>query len=716
MSIREVQIKNVYANLLKNQVLMGKILDLNRVRTQLNSFFAVQRPTQPLSLSPNAFEGITLSDPELINDFMAFAIANIDTLYESCLANIDSLMLVNSLLEDYLTRLKAKQKLVGSKIDDFLLVASDTGGFFFSSSNNFRTDNGIDFSMTTSVVDLEAGTLSIPQLRTGSSIYPLKGIGLSSVTISSIDGTTVEYEKKTPFTDAFDGLSNTAWWMQTTIKDPSPLYAEFTFDLSGDFGDNEITRVELEPFGSEPVRMAISYSYEGEDGRLISSQFSHILKTSDTKMFFVVDEPKKHVRSITLHCWKNKSDYKTINNYDVFLFGFKNISFIKQLYSNHSTFVSNPISLDMEFTGTSKIDAVALEVNEHKPEETSIDYYVAADNPNATSISDFAWQRIYPVGSFKKEREIIRFGGSVDRKFDARLRPRRESDIRVNPINRTHVDLSGRNPTPSYFPGMEVYRLFRFNETFLDGTLTMEEGFNATKIYYTNLSTSSFRDGFDFWVNVLDDPKSYETAYGEIDSGQGFFYGGDVGANAKSVYVETYVFVDKEMPAQMHEIEKLDINSKTWNIKAFLNGSELASLPRGLDRLTVPWKFQRGRNHIGIIIDIPPSSAELASPYLGSLSLMNGAKLENYGTVKLHDWRYVDPYKFQFNYTEQAKVFTIYNDEIVTHTMPSANLRVNYKQGTNSSPEAVRVRVDMSRGFRSNVTPSLDGYRVKFLY
>lgn len=140
-------------------------------------------------------------------------------------------------------------------------------------------------------------------------------------------------------------------------------------------------------------------------------------------------------------------------------------------------------------------------------------------------------------------------------------------------------------------------------------------------------------------------------------------------------------------------------------------------MPAGTDKITVPWKLKEGVNHIVVMTNIPEASEANPSPYIGTLNIMVGSNLDEFGIVKLDNWTYVDLYKFQNNQVNEPNSFTIYNNEIISRKRPTDNFRLTYKKQTSTSPENVRLRVDFARSSQyAKATPILDSYRVRFAY
>jgi hypothetical protein len=209
-----------------------------------------------------------------------------------------------------------------------------------------------------------------------------------------------------------------------------------------------------------------------------------------------------------------------------------------------------------------------------------------------------------------------------------------------------------------------------------------------------------------------------------IDSGDGFFYGGDVGENGKSVFIETYVDSKTFQRNIIKDFKKADANAKYWHVKLFLNGNEVAELKPGVETVTVPWTLKKGLNHVIVLVNIPLKKGRSGVaqttpeiPFLGVLTLMDGDNLYEYGTVKLSNWRYVDLFQLKFNESGQPRTFSIYDGYIISRRKPSNNFLLKYSKSTGFAPQAIRLRCDMKRALQNpSVTPTLKSYRLRFSY
>lgn len=720
MSIRQVQVKNILDLISESYFISGVNPLLDDILKYVSYFFS-QNPTgQPLAMSTDLFNGST-SDEKAMNEAMAKCIFNIDILYEALLQGVDEVMLLNTILRTHLERLRVKRSVLESKIDDYLLSAYNSDGYFHSISDDFTDTSLVDLNLTTAFIDTEAGTASIPAIADLSKSIEINRIGDPNIQVFGKDNTVLQYEVKSNFPNAIDGLTNTAWFFQVKVDTIQSVVAIVRLELSEGLGSTGVTKIEVTPFGVTPVKIGINTVLSDSTFLSSSVPFSNSVQTSTDKMIFIGDQSNANLKSLEFLLVKNSPDWtisQDTGNVYVYNFGFKELALTESVYDQFASVVSEPLSLPSEFQNDKVIDAVSLTVHDSIPPNASASYFIAADNPQATSIEDFDWIEITPVsGSVSDSKnKVISFNGTQPARKMIRSMRTLGSDLQLIPPDTTNADLLKRNPSPIIIPGADVYRVAEFKEEALLDSLTFEEGINTTKIYHTTLNTNAISEDFTFWSGIFEN-KNYLSSFGRIDSGHDTFYGGDVGESNRSVYMETYLYVDTPLPTLLKQCAKQDPNSKLWDVKVFLNGRVIATMPKGVDKLTIPWKFTQGKNHIAILVNIPSPTLEYPAPYLGSLSLMTDDNLTSFGTVKISDWNYVDFFKFQNNLDDKQNNFTIYNDEIITRKKVTDNIRVSFSKATQTGPESVRTRIDLSRSSTySKVTPVIDSYRLRFSY
>lgn len=720
MSIQQVQTRNFLELIAQSFFVNGINPQSNDIYSHLAQFFSKHPAGLPLVIDNNVFRGDVKSNPEVMNDFFASMIVNLDTLYETCSDHIDQIIMLNTILRTHLERLRIKRKVLEHKVDDYLLGIYNSDGYFYSFSDSFADISFVDLSLSNVFIDTLSTTVNLPSISSLSKAVTPDKIGDPWVRVVDSSGKILSHTKKAPFSNAVDGMTNTAWFFEVKTTSSGPITANVEIQLSTSLGDTRITRAELTPFGAAPVQCGINAFFLSEDGSTFLKPFSNEVKTTADKMSFIGDQISHNIDRLLIQLTKHEPDY--IENTDnsrlnVYLFGFKEILLTEHYYDQMATMVTLPFGIPFELAGEAAIDAVSLVVEDYVPTDTSISYFIAADNPEPNGISSFDWRPIIPISQSETAANIIYFDGSFPSSVMVRKTPRMQSDLKLIDLNNTSPDLTKRNPTPTYIPGVDVYRITGFKDEFLAGSIKIEEGINTTRVFYTEYDENALADGFVFWRDKFDTPGSFLVTYGEMDSGHEFLYGADIGEDAKSVYVETFIETDREYPIFLKECRKSDFNSKLWAIRVFLNGKEIANMPIGTDKLTIPWKLKEGVNHIVAMADIPAATVVNPSPYIGTFNIMVGANLADFGVVKLDNWTYVDLYKFQNNQVNEPNSFTIFNGEIISRKKPTDNLKLSYKKQTANAPASIRLRADLSRSPQyAKATPVLDSYRIRFAY
>lgn len=709
MSIQQVQIRNILDLIVQSYLSSGINPTDDDIHRHLSAFFSENPVGNPVLLKRGIFSEKAQSDEDILNDFMASVIYNLDVLYETSLDQVDQNLMLNSLLITHLDRLKVQRKVLEGRLDDFLLGIYNSDGYFYSTSDDFSNTLFTDLNLTSLFIDVDAGIATLPPIPSLSRTIDNKIIATANVSVVDQNSRSIDVNAKSSWINAIDGLTNTAWYVEA-MSSSNKAIATITIPMSG--SNVKISKIDITPFGVKPVQCAVSVRKINSDGTIgVTEPFSSSVIMSSDKMVFMSTDPDREIDQIIIQMIKLEHDYKVTDsssNSDVFIFGIKELAVIEQYYEPFGTLVTKPFGIPDVLKNDAVIDAVSIVTNDSVPVNTSIKYFIAEDNPNGSSLGDFSWKEIEPISGLNTAgNSVIRFNGANSFSPMVRKIQRDSSDIVMIPEG-TY------NPRQDYIPGVNTYRICNFKEAVLSNTLKLEEGLNTTRIYYIDRDPDSLSGGFLFWNDIINSTNpSFNIEYGEIDTGHGFFWGGDIAEKNRSVYVETFLHCDSEMDVFLKQCRKSDEKSKLWDLKLFLNGREIANMPSGVDTLNVPWKFRKGKNHIVLILDIP----DLTNSYAGSFEIMVGDKLTSYGNVKLDDWIFVDYYHLANNNTNDAKVFTIYNDEIISRRKPTNNFRLSYNKSTSAGPEMIRLRADLSSSNNNtNSSPYLDSYRVRFSY
>lgn len=741
--INEIQIEQVLQSVSKKLYQTGVNPTLNQVLQKVSNFFAEFPPGLPLPLPTDTLNAQEQSDTTELNLMLSRLVFNIQTLYDICQAHTDEVLMQNTLLRTNIAALTNRVQKLQTTISDTLLSLYNTAGYYYSLTDNFSDLTLTDLSMTTAFVDTVNNQVTIPTVSGASQVLPASLVNNPTILVTA-NGAVVNYQTISPFDFATNGTSNTVWEIQVPLSSPQDVTVTVTIPLGSFAAPVEISRVDFDPYAMTPFQLYVLAGTPGVNSDPTSATaayttqfqtFGNTISTSLNRMSFTGDV--NNIIGFQFVMNKSQYDFTTVNATNkeyVYIFGAKDIIFTEQVYDNGATFVSLPLALSADSGSDLVIDAVSLEVNDTVPPNANINFYVAQDVSDATpSIGDFNWQPIVPIGTAgQTSQNVVHFNGALQFQQMITDTPQGANDIQLLPLNTNSTVLADLNPSPTIIPGVDTYLLANFSQTFLANSIALEEGINSTRIYWTPYEAAAVAD-LTYWSGVINNgtPEIPTIDYGRIDTGNGFFYGGDIGHNGVSAYVETYLYLTDSIQPILDTISKNDTYSQTWSIRIYLNGSELTYLPgrntdtalageTPLDNLLTTWNFQQGINHIAVLINIPnvnQTTSGVTVPYIGTMDLLANNELYNFGEVKLADWSYVSFFDLEYNQPGTPKSFAVYNNQIISKSQPTTNYRLTYSQSTGAGPSAIRFRADLNRNITSPTdTPLLNSYSMKFQY
>jgi len=724
-SIRTVQSERLLENLVHLLYSSGKQPMFSEIVTRMSQYFGEHPAGRPLPVFLHDITDGMIANPELYNKLLRNMAINVDVLYEASLRQVEDIMMLNDSLHSDLERLDKKRRRIETRIDDHLLSQSNTDGYFYSVSDNFSDIDMTNLYLTTGQIDVDVGAVMLPTVSSTTTRIPKELVSEPSISVTA-GGESVDYVELAPFVGALeDSLDNMLWAFEVETDEPKEVIVEVTLSL-GRLDPVTISRVDYKPYGATPVQV---YLQDRRDNTW--HDFGDKIQTGTTKMVF--GTKAREVSQLRFTFRKTQEDYTENRNNTLrykYLFGARDITFLYHVYENAARFVSVPLTLPMEYTYTDEtaIDAVSIDVKADIPDDCGIRYYVAPTNfsefgendeftPELPEIDDYVWQEILPIDSREPGDKFLRFNGAATN----------TSMIRSDPIpGDMHLisfqdsgPVQERNPTPSIIDGVNIFRIARMDVDPFKNSLELLEGVNTTRIYSRTIDQSVYFNeiDLDYWGNVFrHDEDSVTLDYGRIDTGDEFFYGGNIGAVGKDVYVEAYITCERSWPTFLKEFQKMDPRSRTWDTKVYLNGRPLGDLPPGSHRKQLPWNLREGLNHVVLLVRIP-LTAGVSDSYIGAVSLLGDTKLYDYGSVHLSKWDYVDLFTMKYNESGRPTTFTIYNQEIISRRRPTTNYQLRYSTTTGTGPQGVIFRAEMERA-RNNptVTPQLWQYRMRFSY
>lgn len=708
MSIKQIQISRVLEEATRTLYSSGKKPTLNQIFNIVSRHFSRYRAGQPLPLPGDIAVPRSTSNVNSFNTALLHIATNVDVLYETMLEQVDDMLIMSTSLQAQLDRLKQKRRRIETTIDDYLLSLYDTDGYYYSISDTFSDLDLTDLNLTSARVDVVSGNVSIPSVNSYTRQVPRQNITEPNLIVTA-NGALVPYTITSSFSGAVeDDLENTAWIIEVDLPAQADVMVRADIGLGGANGAS-ISRVELMPYGVAPTQIMVQTSSPAASADALVVFGSRIPYTTEKVVFI---DNLRTVAGVRLTMRKTAVDFthqsEGATRYR-YLFGAKTLSFLEQVYDTSARFISSPLSFHEDIGEDMVMDAVVLSVNEQKPLGTNITYYIATDEgETATDISNFDWRRVTPVTT-NAPGSIIRFEGAqlITRNINSLGEA---PDLELYAIDASTADPGRRNPSQVIIPGSDVYRICNFDDPALLSSMRLEEGVNSTRIAYIPTMVNAAVGSVEYWATALQSD-DLRVKYGRINTGNGFFYGGDLGEANVSAFVETELHCDEARPTFLAEASKPDLSAQQWHVRLFLNGQEIGNMPVGVHRAMLPWTLREGKNTIIMLVNIPADTS------IGTFNLMGDFNLFDYGTVKLDTWDYIDFFDLENNQAGTPKTFSLFEGQLVTRRPTTDNYRLRYSVPTGRGPSALRFRADFERDQGNpNVTPRLSDYRLRFSF
>lgn len=707
MNISTIQKRRFLNNIYKLFYSSGTQPDERQVRAAFNEYFSINTPGLPIKVDYDLLRSRSKTDVDLLNQIMANTLFNVDILYDTILENNEELFSTVTSLNKKLEALKKRRLELESKIDDLLFVNNNSDGYFYSISENFASATNIDLNISDSIFfDPNYKNVTISKLRS-EQFTPITLDNLKNVNPDftvSINGQTVNQSvDSTNFNNLFDGLNDTYWDYSIALTKPQSVSLSINIPVSV---FSLVSKIDGVVYTSSPLNVIMTAQYNDlSKPNVVRSQNSR--GDYGTFSFSI---PSDIYSSIELTLYKNEPDYiqENTNSPYVYKFGLRDLVIGSKYYARSGSLVSAPLSLPSKQNSNLVIDAVSLDAKEQIIPGTSLNYYIAPDNPLAESIFDFSWTPISPTGSESSGYpSIVYLDGSLRRNIYIKNTPD-TNDISYIPLVSDTKNFNELNPTTKIYTDKNIFRIAALSSDLSYINPVLLANIDCFKHSYTilpgeNANNSTYKD-LEYWNNTLrDKPVNLLTStlkeqLGSINPGI-------------NTYSSGYIQTSMMRTAPVSVIHTVTKSSSNFNLAIYLNGILIADLPKGVTSKAVQWDFLSGINNIVVIYD---------KNYTGQMyfSLAEGLNISRYGSIFSEYFTYLDPLEFQNKVTGDNYYFTVDTvfgrKEILASKSISGDSNFIFTSKNSSTVQAVRYRVDFTRYDNPYITPILESVRVKF--
>lgn len=708
MNISTIQKKRFLDNLYKRYYSNGTMPSRQDILKEFNTYFTVNKPGFPIRVDHDLLRAINVIDVDIINSLMVNSAFNLDIVYDALFENNEQLMSVITSLNKKIENLKTQRAALETKIDDLLFANSNTDGFFYSLTENFNGLENIDTNLSSAYVNTVNKYLSLSSLRSEQfNSLTVDNIVSSAPTISlfenglEVNSNNNSSIKSNDFSYIFDGLTDTAWYLEHESQKI-----------------NYITLSILIPINSSSIISKIEgiVSTTSATNILVRANYTDSNKPAEIKEFdsrkdygsFSFSVPAERYSSVEIIMYKTEPDLVVANNAKpyVYKFGLRELVIGSKYYDKNGTVVSKALSLPEVDNKHLVIDAVSVDVGEQKVKGTDVRYYVAADVPGATSVSDLSWIPISPSGSENSGYpSTVSFSGSTT-KVKKILQGGGSGSLSLIPINESSKNLNEINPSTNIYNGKVAYRVARLEkqEEYINPVLYGNiDSFNHYYILTTENSPSYYKD-LNFWSDQIAN-KNVGLFNSTLKEQIGSLY---PGVNSlSSGYIQTNLSCEISQKV-IFNVNKINYN---FNLAIYLNGVNIADLPKGTLTKPVEWNLNAGVNNIIITYDKPLNGSISFSP-------MEGTSFSKFGSLFTDYYNYLNPLDFQNKATDLGNYFTIDtiygSKEIISSRLVDYNCSLKYTAKVADPVTAIRYRVDLDRFDNPLTTPIVDYVKLKF--
>jgi hypothetical protein len=706
MSIATVQKRRFLNNIYRLLYSSGAKIDESIVRSVFNEYFSVNSPGFPINVDYNVLRSIAKTDVDILNQIMVNTVFNVDVLYETVSENNEKLFSIVTSLNKKLENLKEKRSQLESLVDDLLFVNSNTDGYFYSYTENFSKTNNIDLRLTDSAfVDPVLKNVTISKLKSEQfNIVTLDNLkNVNPDFFVYINGQkTSDTVDSTNFLNVFDGLNDTYWSHTVALKYPQSVTMSIIIPVSV---FSLISKIDGVLLTSSPTNVLVRANPQ-------DSSKGVQLRSKDSRGdygSFSFSIPSDQYASLEVVLQKNEPDYIESNTDSpyIYRFGLRDLIIGSKYYARSGTLVSGPISLPVEKNSSLVIDAVSIDVKEQTDTRTSMNYYVAPDNPSAQNISDFAWSPISPLGSERSGYpSVVSFDGSSKMTIPIKTEPDKNS-LSYIPKKSISQNSNELNPTTKIYIDKNVHRIAALDSKLEYYNPILLGGTNCFNHYYIlNLQESQqnvYKD-LGFWNDQL--IRKPNTLLSSVLKEQ---IGSIIpGINtASSGYIKTSI-IRYSSSSVNHTVIK---SSADFNLAIYLNGVLIGDLPKGTLTKAIQWNFIQGENKLNITYD---------KQYAGQInfSLIEGLNISRYGSIFVNMFNYLDPIEYQNRATNDNYFFTIDTvfgrKEILCTKDISGDSNFIFTSKNHLNVLAIRYRVDLNRYDNPYCSPILESIKIKF--
>lgn len=298
-------------------------------------------------------------------------------------------------------RLVARAKTIEARIDNLLLLANDTEGYFAAFSEVLADLAYVDTENTTALVDILERTITIsPGSISGKrfTVFDTSNLTINDISfypLTKRSGTKYYNASQSSTLDKILKFDTSSWSGVIVSSSPGPMIAELKIRLSNT-DTAELTKITIDSSAvtiSSSTTITPQYSEDGYSWSVIPALDATKVFVNKLSWSFS-PVAAKWVKFIINKPQSDGGQYQ-------YLYNIKNIKFYGNSYytEDGDYFYSSALSVNNQEDTEVTFTKVELDVCETIPDSTSIEYYLSASKDNSTWTE---WHPVYPASRNEK--------------------------------------------------------------------------------------------------------------------------------------------------------------------------------------------------------------------------------------------------------------------------------------------------------------------------
>ncbi|CDQ41787.1 hypothetical protein [Virgibacillus salexigens] len=661
MGIGRIQMNRAIEKIIKHYMFHGRYPSFQTITHHLSGWLRSNTLGAP-SFRPILARRKEASNHRAYNENINAIYTDLSDAYETTINQTKQSMADFEYVQTEREKLKYDLSLLDRDISRLLMIESNTDHKYFDGEIiSFESAEHIDQANSSVSLDLKKRKASLKDMNHLSSKVKVDPSKAQFDTLMA-NSRTAALES---LSRAFDNNKNTSWWEVVKTKTPGSIDGEDKKGMRAELTvlfekQKTINEIRYLAHHGKPVYTKVEYTTNGSSFHPLPGKQNY-REVTDLEVW---EFSPINATGVKFIYEKKEHDDRSAGQYQ-FYFGAKDISFFQKAYETEGELFTKPI----QFSGPVRM--VSIEAEHDAPPSTSIDYEIAAYDPNK-QVNDLSW---HPISSMDENN------------------PQYSQLIEFNTKHLRTAHIKKGEETREVINGMKVFRLIKDNGDPIISEILENAGTREDKETFETIQNAQLFRGINQWKRE----KTYSPFTGQIPLN--YHWSNLIKQNPENIDID-FLPISNTLRLKGNESGKSDnlyrFTTCVYMEEAVTSPMSLAllqTLPTGIrkrlgtysvyvnqsrqktvhDEITM--NLKRGWNEIVILYhwgdmqerkdlrdDYLPSET-----YLGKFNFHNQTKIR----AELNPMTYLDTHQLFYNLSPNNREhFTIYERQVVLNYLP----------------------------------------------